>query len=106
MKPIRLDEEAQEELAAAQEWYESQFRGLGNDLVAAIDAVLQRIQKNPTRFALVLPRRSGVRRVVLQGFPFTTIYMEFPEEIRVLAVAHHRRRPGYWRGRARGNLSH
>ncbi|MGH8646592.1 MAG: type II toxin-antitoxin system RelE/ParE family toxin [Gammaproteobacteria bacterium] len=43
--------------------------------------------------------RSGRRRLLMRRFPYSLIYRIAGEEIRVLAVAHHSRRPGYWRGR-------
>ncbi len=44
--------------------------------------------------------RHGVRRLVMRHFPYSVIYAIVGEEVRVLAVAHHNRRPGYWRKRA------
>lgn len=41
----------------------------------------------------------GKRRLVARRFPYSVIYTVVGEQIRVLAVAHHRRRPGYWRNR-------
>jgi toxin ParE1/3/4 len=35
----------------------------------------------------------------LRRFPCTVIYQLKPDEVRVIALAHQRRRPGYWRGR-------
>ncbi len=43
--------------------------------------------------------RNGKRRYVMQRFPYSLIYTVSSEEIRILAVAHHSRRPGYWQGR-------
>jgi len=37
--------------------------------------------------------------MALTRFPYSLIYTESGDEIRILAVAHHSRRPGYWRGR-------
>lgn len=45
---------------------------------------------------------SGFRRAVLRRFPFSLIYSEEPTEIVIIAVAHQKRRPGYWRGRRDG----
>ncbi len=38
----------------------------------------------------------GVRRKVLARFPYSLLYLEGPDYIRIVAVMHHRRRPGYW----------
>ena len=43
--------------------------------------------------------RSSTRRFPLRRFPYSIIYQVKPEEIRVIALAHQRREPGYWRGR-------
>ena len=39
------------------------------------------------------------RRFRMKRFPYSLIYTVSGEEIRILAVAHHARRPGYWRRR-------
>jgi plasmid stabilization system protein ParE len=43
--------------------------------------------------------RGQTRRFPLRRFPYTIIYQLKPDEIRVIALAHQRRKPGYWRGR-------
>jgi len=40
-----------------------------------------------------------IRRALLPRFPYAVIFMDLGEHIRVLAVAHAKRRPGYWLGR-------
>ncbi|HEX4953384.1 MAG TPA: hypothetical protein VF017_08330 [Thermoanaerobaculia bacterium] len=40
-----------------------------------------------------------MRRLVLNRFPYSLFYTADSEEIRIFAVAHHSRRPGYWRHR-------
>jgi len=40
--------------------------------------------------------RSTRRRYFFRRFPYSIIYQVTAEELRILAVAHHRRRPGYW----------
>lgn len=44
----------------------------------------------------------GVHHKVLHRFPFALIYVIDTDEVRIFAVAHHRRRPRYWRGRDSG----
>ena len=39
------------------------------------------------------------RRMLLNRFPYVLIYSLEPERIWIVAVAHQRRRPGYWRRR-------
>jgi toxin ParE1/3/4 len=44
--------------------------------------------------------RGRIRRLPLRRFPYSIVYYVRDSEVRILAVAHQRRRPGFWRGRA------
>jgi toxin ParE1/3/4 len=44
-------------------------------------------------------RGRGRRRYLMKHFPYSLVYTVSGEDIRILAVAHHSRRPGYWAGR-------
>jgi len=43
--------------------------------------------------------RGRIRRLPLRRFPYSIVYSLSQAEVRILAVAHQRRRPGFWRGR-------
>ncbi len=100
-KPLRLDAEAEEELRAAADWYEAQKLGLGKDFLDAIDDALDRLRKSPGAASLVasVPASWNVRRVLVHRFPYAIVFVELEREVRVLAAAHGKRRPGYWRDR-------
>lgn len=100
-KPVTLDPEALEELEAAAVFYDSRRPGLGDDLLAEADVAISQLQQQPALFSLApgISRELCVRRVLLRRFPYTVIFVELAEEIRVLAFAHGHRRPGYWRRR-------
>ena len=100
-KPVRFDREAEEELAAAVDWYESQRLGLGLDLLDVIEGAISRIGEATLQFPLLpsVPSGLGVRTCAVKRFPYSVVFLELPTEIRVLALAHTRRRPGYWRSR-------
>jgi len=102
-KRVRFDVEAQEELEAAVAWSDAESRGttLGSELLEETDRaiVLLADQAALFGFALGVSEQLGVRRCPLRRFPYALVFVEMPEEIRVLAFAHRRRRPGYWRGR-------
>jgi toxin ParE1/3/4 len=103
MKPIRVEPEAKEELAAAAAWYESRREGLGRELVVEVDAVFAAIVRNPTRFPLY-PRVGAhldVRRASAGRFPYSVAFIDTGPAIRVIAIAHERRRPGFWVDRVR-----
>mgnify|MGYP005847971399 CR=1 FL=1 len=45
------------------------------------------------------PWHGQLRRLPLRRFPYSVVYAVSADELRILAVVHHRRRPGYWSGR-------
>jgi plasmid stabilization system protein ParE len=98
MKPVLLHDEARVELDEAAGWYERQRPGLGGEFRAAVEDAVARIQQNSqlgSRFAATRFRYRTVRR-----FPYIVFYVEGKSVIRVMAIAHGSRRPGYWRGRS------
>jgi len=98
---LRIEAAAKEELRAAAAWYDLQRDGLGLELLAEVDSGVQRIRRAPLQFPRLetVPEEPHVRRLSLDRFPFALIYEESDEEIRILAVAHASRRPGYWKSR-------
>jgi toxin ParE1/3/4 len=97
VKPVLLHDEAKAELGEAAAWYERQQAGLGGQFRIAVEDAVARIQCNPqlgSRFAATKFRCRTVRRV-----PYIVFYVESKSVIRVMAIAHGRRRPGYWRSR-------
>jgi len=46
-----------------------------------------------------MPVDLPVRRRAVTRFPYHVVYLEAGTDIRILAVAHDRRKPGYWEGR-------
>jgi toxin ParE1/3/4 len=99
--PVRFDLEAEEELDAAAIYYETRRPGLARTFLDAVSEAVFRLSENPKRHTLPagVPEELGVRRVLVRRFPYSLIYVELPDEVRVLAVAHGRKRPGYWRER-------
>lgn len=67
-----------------------------------LDRALAATAKAPGRW----PSKSGVRRYVMRRFPFLVVYRVLDEKVQVIAVAHGRRRPEYWKPREsrRGGL--
>lgn len=66
---------------------------LGLAFVAEFERTANFVLDNPLLGTVF---RSTRRRYILRRFPYSIIYQVTAEEIRILAVAHHRRRPGYW----------
>jgi plasmid stabilization system protein ParE len=87
---IVFRKEAQRELVEARNFYEQRVEGLGARWLAHVEASLERVQKQPAAFREVSP---GIRRVLVQGFPFSVVYRHDDQAIVVLSVFHHRRQP-------------
>jgi toxin ParE1/3/4 len=98
---VRFEDEADEEYRAAARWYEERRRGLGAEFLDAVDAALSQIVRFPRAGAPVprVPAALLVRRAPVKRFPYHVVYVEMGSTIRVLAVAHDRRRPRYWKSR-------
>ena len=82
--------------AEAQAHYASIDAQIGDDFAQAVQVALLRIQKDPLLYQ-ALTRRS--RRCVLRGFPYTLVDQVHSDFLRVVALTHQSRKPGYWRGR-------
>ena len=88
---------AEAEHLAEVSFYESRRKGLGARYLASFGAAIERVCSDPTGFRIEC--EPNLRRVLLRGFPFAIIYREVDGEVQILAMAHHKRRPGYWAAR-------
>jgi len=96
--PIEFAAEAEAELENAAEWYESQRPGYGQSFLTAVDDATEQCGRWPRSGQIVedLPTEGEVRRAPIARFPFHIAYLVGDDHLLVLAVAHDRRRPGYW----------
>jgi toxin ParE1/3/4 len=101
VKPERFDPSARTEYLDALRWYRERnidaaihFR---EEVLDAIAVICEFPQRSP--LAPGVRRDLKVQRRVLAGFPYSIVYVELDAEILILAVAHARRRPTYWRAR-------
>jgi len=103
VKRVRLAPQALAELEDAAVWYESREHGVGRQFVREVERLLPRLRARPRSFPRLLDTAPEleVRRALLPRFPFALVFMELSKEIRVLAVAHMKRKPGYWLHRLR-----
>lgn len=98
---VRFEDEADAEYRLAGRWYEERREHLGIEFFDAVDATVDRIVAMPQAGTLVprMPVDSPVRRRAVPRFPYHVVYLETSAEIRILAIAHDRRKPGYWTSR-------
>ena len=90
---LRFSSRALRETGEAQEWYEAQNAGLGDEFIAALELQLKRLEQAPLLYAEVIP---GVRRALLPRFPYGVFYVVRGDLVHVLAVLHDARHPRRW----------
>ena len=96
MRALLLRPQAQLDVADAAGWYEDQKAGLGIRFLDEMDHVLSRVRVNPFQFPEIDP---GVRRGLLQRFPYSVYFSVGATRIEVIAVLHQHRHPDTWRSR-------
>ena len=93
-----LHADARGEFLLAADWYDAEVPGLGTRFVAEIERCLELLAQRPS---IGSPYGRRLRRFVVDdAFPYPLAYAVRGDVIFVVAVAHHSRRPGYWRYRA------
>jgi hypothetical protein len=48
-----------------------------------------------------VPEELEIRRALLSRFPYAFIFLDTQSGVQVIAIAHTKRRPGYWLNRIR-----
>jgi toxin ParE1/3/4 len=98
---VLFEDEADAEYRFAGRWYEEWRDHLGIEFLDAVDATIDRIVAMPQAGSPVprMPPDSPARRRAVARFPYHVVYLETPTHIRILAIAHDRRKPGYWESR-------
>jgi toxin ParE1/3/4 len=88
--------EAEAELLHEVEYYSTARSGAGVRFQAAVEAAADRATRHPHGGA---PSLKGTRSILVKGFPFSLVYRYASGELLVVAVAPHRKQPGYWLSR-------
>jgi plasmid stabilization system protein ParE len=95
---VRFHPDARVELLRARAWYEERSPLSAAALAQEIDAAISRIAEAPMRYPQA---EHGTRRLALPRFPFNIFYRVGATEVVIVAVAHQKRKPGYWRQRVK-----
>jgi len=98
---VLVESEASSELREAALWYEAERSGVGLAFLTAVDRGMEQVAAWPETGTPV-PGVSAdlpVRKLSIPRFPYYLAYLVTDDAIHVLAVAHERRRPGYWHRR-------
>ena len=97
MKAVRLRQIAKRDLREATTWYAERNVDVAARFTDEVARTLELIEQFPSTGAPVpgVTDRS-IRRMPVHNFPYHVVFIELSERIAVLAVAHDRRKPGYW----------
>ena len=93
MRSVIFHPLAEQELLDAVSYYEEQETGLGLEYLSEVEHAVNFLVRYPEAGSKV---RGSIRRLTLPKFPYSLLYRVSEEQIRVLAVAHHKRKPQYW----------
>jgi hypothetical protein len=87
---------ARKELFDSSERYSTLVPGLGEEFLNEVGQAANVIAAAPERFPIY---QDDVRRYVMRRFPYVILYRRFETKIRILALSHTSRLPGYWQHR-------
>jgi toxin ParE1/3/4 len=93
---LRFDPAARAEYVSAAERYKAEGGERGHEFAREFRTALDMILAFPRSYAA---DASGARKKLLRQFPYTIVYRATDETIEIIACAHNRREPGYWRDR-------
>ena len=88
--------EAESEFIESAAYYEGEVPGLGRRFGRTVSKILELLSENPGIGSLV---DYELRSFAVGSFPYSIIYAPYKDLLFVLAIAHGRRKPGYWKSR-------
>jgi len=95
---LSLSSEAEQDLVEGAQFYAREANEeLGHAFISEFERSATLLRERPRLGALW---RGPVRRFPLRRFPYSIVYYLSESEVRVLAVAHQSRKPGFWRDRS------
>jgi plasmid stabilization system protein ParE len=95
-RKLEIQQEAEEEAREARIFYEDRDVRIAADFMRELDRTIEVVVDRPDRWPAV---RQNAHSFLLRRFPFRIVYTFDDEVVRIIAVAHLRRRPGYWSSR-------
>jgi plasmid stabilization system protein ParE len=93
MIPVDLLPGARVDFDESFDWYAARSRLAAERFTIAVNDALKTIAENPELFAAIDPIH---RACLVKRFPYRIVYRIEPDQIVVIAIAHAKRRPGYW----------
>ncbi|MEM1228851.1 MAG: type II toxin-antitoxin system RelE/ParE family toxin [Planctomycetota bacterium] len=84
------------EFNEADDWYEQKDQQTAARFRETIYKTLERIGRVPLEFPVL---EEPIRRCVVRGFPYVILFQQAGSRPLVVAIAHTRQKPGYWKKR-------
>ncbi len=94
--PLVYKSEANADIAEIYDYYENQREGLGEDFLAELTAVKNRVASLPRVNRILW---GSTRRALFGRFPYGYFYRVMTDRIEVIAIYHHSRDPSGWKSR-------
>jgi|SRR5579862_467880 len=98
-KPFRFHPEAREDFRDAIRRYRARSTIASVEFRTTVSGAIRNVAHAPQLWPKFL---QGTRRFVLHRFPFSLIYLDDHDVVTIIAVAHSKRKPGYWKHRISG----
>jgi plasmid stabilization system protein ParE len=96
LKSLRVHEGARLEARQAADWYFGRSVDVARRFTDELLAGFSNASAAPLRYSAYL---HGTRRILLKRFPYFIVFFDWQDETFVVAIAHAKRRSGYWRDR-------
>jgi plasmid stabilization system protein ParE len=96
MTRVEFHPDAVAEAHSAWQWYAERSPLAAAAFLSELDRAIALVSKGPYQWPQYV---AGTRRYALRRFPYVLVYRERGDSVQIIAVAHGRRRPGYWRHR-------
>jgi plasmid stabilization system protein ParE len=93
LKSLAYHPEASKEIDKVFSWYAMRSTQAADGFYEELFPLVNRVRHQPGLFPVYV---HGTRKAVLDCYPFSVVFREFPRKIQIIAVAHAKRRPGYW----------
>lgn len=96
-RPLAFHPDVERDVDEAYRWYEREQPGVGEEFLAAIEKVYDRLRAAPEAHQLV---HGDVRRALPKRFPYGVFYRVLEDRVEIIAVYHTSRDPSGWQSRA------
>jgi len=97
---LRIDDHALTEMEEALGWYQNRSESAAESFRRALSDAMDRVESSPARLS---PYLFNTRRMLLTPFPYLLVFVIERDRIFIVALAHAKRKPGYWKTRLKAH---